>query len=298
MHTYTAYELTIRSELSFPKLLPVGELPGKTADVTIRQGNVGPPPIPESEDVKRLIAEPNEAYLSYPVGKFSIRNRAEILVDPALGVSREVLRQFVLGPVFAALLHQRGLFLLHASSIATDDRAVTFLGESGSGKSTTTGASYVHGHSVMADDVTAIRINDGSHTVLPAFPRLKLDSETAVSLGIDRPSRSAGKLEKRFHDVRHTFPRESRRLGGIYLLEEGRAVAVEPLPRREAVIELVSHSYTPRLIAATDAASAQFRQCASVAADVPIKRLRRPRDLRALSEVVHAIEADLLGAAC
>ena len=298
MYLYTAYELTIRSEFPFPELLPVRELSDGTADVTVRQGEVDPPPTPGREDEKRLIAEPDEAFFTHDVGRFSIRNGTEILVDQASGVSREVLRQFVLGPAFAALLHQRGLLLLHAGSIATPDCAATFLGEPGSGKSTLTGATYAHGHGVMADDVTAVRISDGSLRVLPAFPRLKLDAETAASLGIDSPSRSSAELEKRFHDVHRGFPREPRCLGGIYLLVEGPTGRIEPLSRREAVIELIRHSYTPRLVAATDGASAQFRQCASVATDVPVKRLRRPTDLQALPEVVQAIEDDLLGAVC
>lgn len=298
MDWYTAYELLIRSELPFPELLPVHELPDETADVIVRQGDVAPPSVARSEDGRRLIATSDEVYLSYTVGAFSIRKGTEIVVDPASNSSREVLRQFVLGPAFAALLHQRGLFLLHGSSVATAASAVTFLGDSGSGKSTMTGAWYAHGHGVMADDVTAIRTDGDYPTVLPAFPQLKLDRETAASLGVDEPSRSSINVEKRFHDVHHKFPREPRRLGGIYLLGESRVVTVESLSRKEAVIELVRHSYTPRLVAVTDAAPAQFRQSTSVATEVPVKRLARPRDLKALPEVVHAIEADLLGAVC
>ena len=298
MYLYTAYELTIRSQFSFPELLPVRELSDGTADVTVQQREVDPPPTPGYEDEEELIAESDEAYLSHDVGEFLIRNGTEILVDQVPGVNREVFRQFVLGPVFATLLHQRGLLLLHASSVAIPDYAVTFLGETGSGKSTLSGATYAHGHSVMADDVTAVRISDGSPRVLPAFPRLKLDAETAASLGIDSPSRSSAELEKRFHDVHRGFPREPRCLAGIYLLVEGPTGKIEPLSQREAVIELIRHSYTPRLVAATDGASAQFHQCASVATDVPVKRLRRRADLQALPEVVQAIEDDLLGAVC
>src|SRR5882724_4639290 len=62
------------------------------------------------------------------VGTFLVRDGVEILVDAVPGVPDGIVRLYLLGPVFAALLRQRGLLVLHASAVAIGGEAVGFLG--------------------------------------------------------------------------------------------------------------------------------------------------------------------------
>ena len=57
-----------------------------------------------------------------------------------------ILRNFLLGTVFATFLRLRGLFVLHASSVNINGSAVAFSGFKGYGKSTTAMAFYNEGY--------------------------------------------------------------------------------------------------------------------------------------------------------
>jgi len=61
------------------------------------------------------------------IGKFRI-TKDSIIVDPANDVNKIILRNFLLGTVFATLLRLRGLFILHASSININGSTITFPG--------------------------------------------------------------------------------------------------------------------------------------------------------------------------
>src|SRR5205085_11497996 len=89
-------------------------------------------------------------------GAFLMRAGREIVVDPAEGVSGDVLRLYLLGPVLALALHQRGWLMLHASAVAMGQQAVAFLGGSGWGKSTMAGVLHQRGHALVADDFVAV----------------------------------------------------------------------------------------------------------------------------------------------
>ena len=69
------------------------------------------------------------------IGAFKISNGSEIIVNPSVNINQRILRSFILGTVFASLLHQRGLLILHASAVNINNEA--FLGDKGCGKSTT-----------------------------------------------------------------------------------------------------------------------------------------------------------------
>jgi hypothetical protein len=105
------------------------------------------------------------------MGTILVRKGREIIVDPIPGLEDKVLRLFVLGPALAVLLHQRGRLVLHASAAAIAGEVVAFMGRSGWGKSTAAAALYTRGHSIVADDVTAVQVNTdtGFPVVFPAM---------------------------------------------------------------------------------------------------------------------------------
>src|SRR5690606_16473868 len=81
------------------------------------------------------------------------------------------------GPVMACLLHRQGLLVLHGSAVVIDGEAHAFLGDKGSGKSTTAAALIAAGLPLVADDVVALdRLEDGRLAVRAAFPAMKLDA--------------------------------------------------------------------------------------------------------------------------
>lgn len=232
------------------------------------------------------------------VGTFLVRRGREIVVDPAPEVEERVLRLFILGPALAVLLHQRGRLVLHASAVAIDGEVIAFPGGPGWGKSTMAAALHARGHGVVADDVTAVQLDMDRPMLVPGFPQLKLWPEAAVSsLGDDLQTlpRLHPELEKRARRVARSFPSASLPLRRIYVLAEGESQRIEPLPAQEGLVELVRHSYVARLLQDAESAelSSHFFQCSRVVKTVPIRRLRRPKYLPALSDLARLVEEDL-----
>jgi hypothetical protein len=291
MKTYLAYGLGIRSALPLPELVPHGA----TTDVVIRLGKV--PGVPAAARRQRSYARANAtvAHLSWPdVGVFRIRHGCEILVEPAPEVEERVLRLFLLGPALAMLLSQRGLLVLHASAVALEGGAVAFLGESGRGKSTTAAAFYARGYDVVADDVVAVLMERGCPVVFPGFPQLKLWPEVVASLGdaVETLARLHPHREKRARRVADQFSSQRLPLKALYVLSEGPGLEIEHLRAREAIIELVRHSYAAQMIRSLGAGP-HLVQCAGVAGAAPIRRLWRPPSLQQLPALVRSVTEDL-----
>lgn len=291
MFSYSAYGLGIRSVLPLPEL----EARGATSDVAVCLRGAEPISPQESAPGYFVRATGTEAYLSWrDVGRFLVRDGREVIVEPAAGVEERVLRLFLLGAVLAVLLHQRGRLVLHGSAVAVDGKAAVFLGGPGWGKSTLAAALYARGHGILADDVTAVDADAASPMVFPGFPQLKLWPEAAAALG-DRPEtllRIHPLLEKRALRAGDGFPEAPLPLSRIYVLGEGENQEIDPLRPQEALVELVRHSYCARLLNGHDARR-HFLHCASVAARVPVCRLRRQRALHALPALLQVVEEDL-----
>lgn len=295
MWSYVAYGLSIRSELALPELVAAED--GQVADVVVRLGCVRPI-VPEGDWTEGYVyGDAEEAHIFVEgVGSLLVRGGREIVVDPAPGVEERVLRLFLLGSALGLLLHQRGLFVLHASSVVVGGAAAVFLGESGEGKSTMAAAMHARGHAVVVDDVVAIDLDGAcAPLVLPAFPQLKLWPEAAGLLG-DRPETLAllhPDEEKRARPAWEGFPQRPLPLAGIYVLAEGSRPAIEPLRPQEAFAELIRYSYAAGLLGPTASTPAHFRQCVDLAGRAAISRLRRQRSLSALPEIAQLLEAHL-----
>lgn len=295
MHAYVAYGLGIRSELELPELTP-GAAP---VDVVVRRRPVAEVP-PAGGPADALVrATRDEACLRWPeVGAFLVRGGREILLDPSPGADATLLRAYLLGPVLALLLHQRGLLVLHASGVAVDGAAVLFLGGSGRGKSTTVAVLHARGHPLLADDAIAVDLAaaPGAPAALPGFPQLKLWPDALASLGetpeaLPRIHARAVKRARRLAGVA-AGPRPLRRL---YVLGDGDDLRIEPLHGHPAVFELVQHAYIAPALARLGSAT-HLAQCVRLAAAVPVHRLRRPRSLARLEELAAFVEADLRAA--
>lgn len=286
MHLYTAYGLGISSEFVFPEL----ELAEKAQDVVIRSGKL-------SSSVRGAIHEETSFLGEIPgVGTFLIREGEEIIVDPASGADEALLRTNILGPALAVLLRQRGLFVLHASSIVGYGGVVAFLGGSGWGKSTLVDTLYSRGYSIIADDITAIHVGtDSPFLVAPAYPSIKLWPDAAEHLGYAGEELPVlhPQTKKRIHYVPRGFPRTSLPLRRMHVLALGTRNESEPLSPQAAFVELVRHSRAVGLLKSPASIQMHFQQCARLVKEVPIRRLTRQASLSGLAEVVQLVEEDL-----
>ena len=294
-YRYSVYGLVVSSALPLPELTVSTEA---RADVHVRLGHVGwtPPESKPGEGAFQVIAG-DGLFFWDQLGKFMVRGGSEIVVDPLPHVEDRMLRLPLLGTILAFLLYQRGFLVLHASSVAINNRAIAFIGNKGWGKSTVAASLYQRGHLLVADDVVPVRINGTGQPLVPSgFPQFKLYPESATaSLGVDAeplPWLAPG-YDKRACPARDRFLTSTFPLGGIYLLAVGPALKLRELRPQEALIHLVEHSYIARygkrcLQGAN--ATAHFRQCETLLERVPVYRLERPASLSLVPEIARVVE--------
>lgn len=298
MKTYTAYGLRIASELALPEFLPATG----PADVSIRFATLSDQSLPDEPHGRSCGGNDywvlgDEIHLhNDDLGRFVIRGGREILIDPRAGASEDQLKIFFIGPVLAALLHQRGSLVLHSSAVSMEGRAVAFLGGPGWGKSTMAATLFHRGHEMLTDDVLAIDVNsNGGASVVPAFPQFKLWPDAVEALGQDPDDlrRLSSHYEKRAQDVSSGFKEEPVEMAGIYVLGEGPEISIERMTGQAIILEFIRHSYMNTLLGSAGAGQ-HLKQCSLLASRVPVYLLRRPRDISRLGEVAQHIEEEQL----
>jgi len=294
-YCYKAYSLNISSSIALPEL-PFGEGP---PDISIRDGAV-PTRLADAGKIGICYqVGPNRVLITIDgLGRFLISGGDEVLVERDPSVEEGVLRVFLLGPVLGALLHQRGLLVLHGSAIVVDEGCVALLGVTGSGKSTVAAAFRNLGYRIMADDILAVSTSGGRFTVYPGYPALALWSDVIRKLGKapDSLERVRPELEK-------------------YRLPLGEGFYAKPLPLYRLYVLTFGHRGKPRLIGLKPPANLNrlkrhiyhlefreglgttgccFKQCKAVADHVPVSLAIYPRRPFLLDESVYLLEEDFL----
>ena len=176
MHHYHAFGLGLESDLALPEL----HRGGGPVDVSIRlsRGAVARPAAAARIDGSgaRVVL-----YLEDMIFTITAGRTIDIVAPP--GRSEADIRLWLLGSVMATLLHQRGIFSLHANVVALPGGgAAAFAGPSGAGKSTLAALLDRAGMRVLGDDLCAVRFDGGRPLVAAGIPRLKLWGETLALL--------------------------------------------------------------------------------------------------------------------
>lgn len=184
------------------------------------------------------------------------RERAHVWATWPSELSLESTVSYVLGPVLGVLLRLRGVTCLHASAVSIGDRGVVFVGQTGTGKSTTAAAFARRGYGVISDDIVALAESEGAFYLMPAYPHLYLWPESVQMLynspealprllpHVDKRRMSLGEGGTRFEN--RCLP-----LGAIYVLGERRpdpAPYVEVMRPQSALLALVADTYANKIL--------------------------------------------------
>lgn len=297
LHHYSAYGLKIASEIECPQLTAG---PGSPPDLTIRRG-----PVP-------LDLDPTQAHARYyqvvgdrlllkieNVGRYLVSDGCEILVEASPGADESLVRLFLLGSAFGALLHQRGYWPLHGSAIATPRGAAIFMGASGSGKSSLAGAFQRRGFPALSDDVSALSFDpQGAARVWPAYPRLHLWSDSLARLG-ESPGDLDGRLNEleKFELPLEHFAAEPLPVSVIYSLyvDDGDGLRLSPLKGFEKVQELTANTYRLHYLHGLHLEQQLFQQAQNLARQARMLRVTRPRQPFLLDELADLIQKDFSG---
>jgi hypothetical protein len=291
MPTYTAYGLTIQVPFACPALSPAP--PGAAPDIVVAEGEV---PLqlgaPQAEGVCWQASPGCFLWRGGPrAGRFLVEAGGRVTLQRGRRAEEELLAFHFLDAVLAAVLHQRGLLVLHANAAVTPNGAVAISGEPGAGKSTTLAALLQHGCAMLSDDITALRPGpDGCVHVLPGVPQMHLCEDSAEGLGYDiagsprfRWRQTKAAVETRSAMAAHPVP-----LRALYLLRthSGDGVHIHTLTGTEKFAALQDCVYGPLLPAEHPV---KFKLLAAVTAQATVSRIDRPAHHWMVDEVVARI---------
>jgi hypothetical protein len=180
-----------------------------------------------------------------------------------------VLAELALGPALLVTLALRDAFCLHASAVLLPQGAVAFAGDSGSGKSTLAAELHACGLSRVADDLLLVRAGSPP-LALPWFPQPRWTQR-------EQPAAAPA-----------TCP-----LAALYLLDgHDEATGSERVGRAAATLAIARHTVAGRLFG-PPLLERHLGFAASLAAAVPVRRLRYPWRPGGVEEVAEAIRDDL-----
>ena len=282
---YRLFGLRIHSEIELPEL-PL-ERPSAGADVTVRIGAVPPAPSgPGPHAVEGGLLLP-----IHEVGRFFVRDGAEIVVEPDPGVPEANVRLFLLGSAMGALLHQRGLLPLHANAVEIDGKAVAFMGGSGSGKSTLAAWLHDRGYRIIADDVCVVRFDQAGRALAsPGLPRLRLWKEALEASGREASLHTLsyagrGQIEK--YDVPIANPSAVAaeiELAAVYLLGKGDDLSIQQLLGVEAAEAVLANTYRGGYIPIAKTMREYWASCVALVRGTPVFSAERSWGLEKLDE--------------
>ena len=303
LYHYRAFGLDIQSEIACPYLLPGDDA---HQDLLIC-----------FDSVPQELEQIQERGSNYQIGagrllltiervaRYLVIDGCEIRIEPYPGVDDNDLRLFLLGSAMGALLHQRGIWPLHGSSVATgrsgaagDRGAAIFLGPSGSGKSTLTGALHQRGFQAISDDVCAIMIDPGRNVqVWPAYPRISLWADSVVRLG-SQPAQlqQTHTAQEKYDFPVQRFSRDPATVTAVYILSasDQRSPCLTPLKGFDKIRELTANTYRLHFLTGMGLEQQHFQQAQALARQARLLRVTYPRQLFLLDELADLIEKDML----
>jgi hypothetical protein len=175
--------------------LPVGR-PGDDDLVFEYAAAASAAELPERPSGGRTVYDPPDGEVLYHAARdvlyIGLGERLAALCEPALGRTRIAVRALreedlwtLSHPLFTLplteLAKRRGLYSVHAASLALDGRALVLPGTSGAGKSTLAVALAQAGLSFMGDDMLFLAQGSGEGLSLHAFPdEIDLTDESAT----------------------------------------------------------------------------------------------------------------------
>ncbi|MBI2864245.1 MAG: hypothetical protein HYX94_06740 [Chloroflexi bacterium] len=289
--SYVAYGLNVDSELECPGLFPGNG----AADVRVRFGCA--PERLESPKAEGPFfqAKPGQLLLSIDrVARFLVADGSDIVIEPAPGACEEVIRTFLVGSLFGALLHQRGMLPLHASAVEMGGGAVAFAGPPGRGKSTLAATFFRRGHRVLADDVCAVSLDGQGRPVLsPGYPRLNLRPDSLARMSIapdDLPcTQNAAKRALPVGDGFSPAPVPLRALFELHTSELDKLEVAEVVGTEKLRL-IRENTFRPQFLLGNGQLGRYLQTALPVVQQVRVARLSRPGDSFALDEVADLVE--------
>lgn len=294
---YTAYNLSIDSEIDLPELLPVEAGNAESADVKIHFGPLAPGGLADGQQLGPFLwAAPESLWLQVPqVARFLVSNGNDICIDPEPGIDEDSIRVFLLGSAFGALLLQRGHLVLHGNAIRVGDQCMVCVGRSGAGKSTLAAGFLQRGYEILADDVVPV---DSDCRAVPGFPRIKLWQDVADRLNIDTAGlrRIRPNLEKFNYPIALAADTPPLPIRWIYILGSNNVfqeIRIEPILGLQRFQPLRNNTYRVGFLDGMGLKPEHMKLCGQLAGRIRLAHVTRPNNSFMLDQLIDRLLADI-----
>lgn len=309
MRNLSLFGITLASDFPFASRLRDGH---GAPDLTFSSAPCGQAPAlpphgrPVGKTAIRLFRTPDREVLRFPdVADFHlwpdriVAQTADLAPSPLLEIH-------LLGTVLSYWLERRGLVTLHASAVLLEAGAAGFISTHGGGKTGLAASLMQAGHPLLSDDLLPLEERNGRFLARPGYPQMRMWPDEAIHfLGRyeDLPTVHPDLSKRRVAigsggpDGFGTFHGEATPLSCLYLLDrqpDGDApIEIREVSPRDALIELLRHSFTPLLVEAAGLQPARFDLLSRLVLQVPVKRLSYPSGFDRLPRVAEAVRRDL-----
>lgn len=314
--TYRLFDLTLRSDFYFESRLLPGHGPTDVAFASVSRSPGGI----EVEDLAPVYASweqtgsgRSKAYL-YSLDACDVVRLTDeadfylfsdrILCQAADSFADQLVEIRFLGPVLALWLERQGIPTLHAAAVTDNCRTAAFLSGNYAGKSSLAAAFVQAGYALLTDDMLAIERHSGTFWGRPGYPQMRLwPDEARHFVGHKELEQIYPGCSKRRVPIGlggfGSFSEKSQPLSCIYLPERrssagnGSDITISPVPPRFAAMELIRHTFTPRLVEALGLQPLRLAQFSALIDAVPVRRISYPGGFDLLPRVRDMILADL-----
>ncbi len=292
MFFYTAYAQIIQSEYELPGFRRTNE--GK-ADIEIHREVVDRSIIEKTDKVKAK-KTPGGVEFTCPFGvQYEISNGNKIILRSRHRnrLHLEILPLY--GFSLAAVLQQKGQFVIHASSIDIAGRKVALVGEKMAGKSSLAMNLLSQGNKLVSDDVTSIYLESSSIKILPGVASIKLWPDAMKAVGVDPscyPELYPGSKKRNYLVDGEWFCDKAGELDAIFFLEEAAQLEVKELTGVEKITWLMKGHYLSRYENALSSNDRQnaFQKCSDISRKIRLIKLSRPSGFHYMSDTVNLIK--------
>ena len=297
MYPYSAYQLTIASELLLPELCQAEDSIEKgQSTITISLGHA------RRESVTGAGAQglyyqvdAQTCWFEIPnVTRFLIKQGRHITVEPFLGVDEASLRLFLYTVCFPLVLIYHNFVVFYGGALHWRGKGIAFLANFGEGKSTLLASFLKRDYFLLSDDICVLN-QDGF--ILPGFPSLQLHEDALKNADNQKNvlERIRPQLQKWFVPVRKAFYSQPSLLKTVYIINPANRAdfSLMPLVGLKKIYYLKKYTYNPVLVKGLGKDLLYFKQCAFLAARTSVIRVESAKQELRWDDLAHAIEQDL-----
>ena len=295
---YRAFGLVIRSEFEVKALAAAGQSPDTPADIDVLWGKVAAQEGVAVGDMVIATLGSSMVLNIAEVGVFKVTDGREIVVEPESQATQSEVDAYLLGSVFGALLHQRGVLPLHGNGVVSNGQVYMFCGDSGAGKSTLAAYFQRRGFSLLTDDLCAVDDTGPRLGVWPGIPRLKLWDDALAHLGQSTEGLapvpwSEGKFELPMQGVSFGGPYPIAAIYHLRQADDQNEAGIHRVTGLDAVNVVTANIYRRRLADLAGRAPEYLAHSVKIARTVPTFRMNRRWGLEWFREEVTGMIAHM-----